>query len=56
MKVIRWAGYMTYLVNRDSKKRMMKPEELLNFNEPEVEKVLDLPTQEEMQVMKKRFS
>ena len=56
LKVIRWAGYMQYLVNRDSKRRLLKPEELFSLNEPKEEKVLDLPNREEMEEMKKRFN
>jgi len=55
LKVIRWAGYMQYVMNRDSKKRLMKPQELLDLNEPEGEKVLDLPSPDEMKEMQHRM-
>jgi len=53
MKLSRWVGYMAYAVNRDPKKRLLKPEELYLL--PEIEgtenKKLNIPTKAQMEEM-----
>jgi len=56
LRVVRWAGWMQYAVNRDPKKRMIPPEELLPFDETTEKNKLDLPTKEEMEEIKKGFN
>lgn len=51
LKVIRWAGYMSYVMNRDRRKKLLKPEDLLFIDEIKKEKV-SLPTKEEMEEIK----
>ena len=48
LKVIRWAGWMTYAVNRDRKKKFLQPHDLLPLMEFEEKKQVELPTKEEM--------
>ena len=48
LRLLRWIGYMQYAVNRDPKKRMLKPEDLYKLNEPKEEKEIKIPTKEEM--------
>lgn len=48
MKLLRWIGYMQYAMHRDPKKRMLKPQELYVLNEPKEQKILKIPTKEEM--------
>ena len=51
LRLLRWIGYMQYAVNRDPKKRMLKPEDLYKLNEPKEEKEIKIPTKEEMKEM-----
>jgi len=48
-KILRWVGYMQYVMHRDPKKRMLRPDEMYFIDEPEREKKhLKIPTKEEM--------
>ena len=52
LKLIRWAGWMVYVMNRNTKRRMLQPQELLRLNDFEENIPVELPTKEDMDRIK----
>ena len=52
LKLIRWAGWMVYVMNRNTKRRMLQPQELLRLNDFEENIPVELPTKEDMERIK----
>ena len=53
LKVIRWTGWMVYVMNRNPKRRMLRPDELLKINDFEEKRQVELPTKEDFEREKK---